>query len=167
MFLNCKKLKRIIFPPKLYGISYLGSTFENCYELDYIDLSGFDENEDIHETFRTFKNCKNLTSLRFPKIEADQLKNAQEMFSGCTKLKYLDMGDFRTIYIENMKKMFYNCNSLVFLNISNFNTNFLSSADNIFTGVNLPIKVIVNEHVGNGKLEKELKTLNRTNITEI
>ena len=88
------------------------------------------------------------------------------MFSGCIKLKYLDMGDFRTIHIENMKKMFYNCNSLVFLNISNFNTNFLSSADNIFTGVNLPIKVIV-KHVGNGKLEKELKSLNRTNITEI
>ena len=42
----------------------------------------------------------------------------------------------------------------------------MSSADNIFTGVNLPIKVIV-KHVGNGKLEKELKSLNRTNITEI
>jgi len=166
MFMDCSKLKRIIIPPKLYGISKLNSTFENCYELEYVDLSGFKENEDIVYASKTFKNCKSLNNITFPKIEADNLKTTEEMFYGCIKLEHIDMGDFQTIYIKKMDKMFYDCSSLVFLNISNFNTHYLKTANDTFSGVTSPIRVIINDSVGNGVLKEQFKNLNLINMSE-
>ena len=76
--MNCINLISVKLPQKLYGIEHMTSTFENCKNLEYVDLSQFEGNEDLLDMDKMFKNCHKLKNVTFPRIEAEQLISANK-----------------------------------------------------------------------------------------
>ena len=88
MLLKCFKLKLIIGINKFItlNVTKMNSMFQECNELEYLDLSNF--------------NTKNITDFSF-------------MFNKCYKLKQIKgINNFKTDKSETMNKMFAECNKL-------------------------------------------------------
>ena len=84
----------------------MDSMFQECLELEYIDLSNF--------------NTSNVT-------------NMCSMFCKCIKLKEIKgINKFNTNNVTNMKAMFQLCKELESLDLSNFNTKKVTCMVNIF-----------------------------------
>ena len=70
--------------------------FQECNELEYLDLSNF--------------NTINVTDMSY-------------LFNKCHKLKKIKgINNFNTINVTDMSGMFQACNELEYLDLSNFNT---------------------------------------------
>ena len=74
----------------------MNSMFQECYELEYLDLTNF--------------NTANVTNMKC-------------MFNECHKLKEIKgINKFNTDKVTNMNSMFQECNELENLDLSNFDT---------------------------------------------
>ena len=102
MFNECHKLKEIkgINKFNTNKVTNMNSMFQECKELEYLDLSNFD--------------TSNVIDIGF-------------MFNKCHKLKEIKgINDFNTNKVTNMNAMFQLCNELEYLDLSNFDTSNVS-----------------------------------------
>ena len=98
MFDECSKLKKIKGLDKFntINVTKMKGTFQNCSELENLDLSNFNTSKVIDMSF---------------------------MFNGCSKLKEIKGTNwFNTINVTDMSYLFGDCKELEFLDLSNFNT---------------------------------------------
>ena len=121
--------------------------FQNCNELEYIDLSSFNTSKltDISYMFNEclklkeikginnfitinviymnsmYQCCKELVNLDLCNFNTSKVTDMSFMFNGCLKLKEIKgINNFNTINVTTMRAMFQNCNELEYLNLTNF-----------------------------------------------
>ena len=96
--------------------------FQNCRNLEYLDLSNFNTSNVTNMSWM-FNNCNKLKKIKgINNFITDKVQDMKYMFQNCSNLEYLDLSNFNTSNVTNMSFMFYNCCNLKFLNLSNFTT---------------------------------------------
>jgi surface protein len=80
--------------------------FQLCKELEFIDLSNFDNSNVTNMAFM-FNECTNLKEIKgINKFVTNKVTNMEGMFQLCTNLKDLDLSNFNTEKVTNMIKIF-------------------------------------------------------------
>ena len=98
------------------------SMFENCNELEYLDLSNFKTSK-VTNMENMFNQCYEIKEIKgINNFNTNNVTNMRCMFKDCNELKSLNLSNFNTFNVLNMSKMFENCFELESLDISNFNT---------------------------------------------
>ena len=137
MFAGCCKLKEIEGINRLNTnqVTNMGEMFNECNELEYLDLSSLNTSNVIDMGYM-FYNCNKLKANKrnngsINEFECFDLSNFNTsnvtdmdfMFGRCNKLKQIKgINKFNTIKVINMKGMFGGCQELEYLDLSNFNT---------------------------------------------
>ena len=106
LFNNCHKLKQIkgLNNFNTSNLTKMTATFQECNELEYLDLSNF--------------NTSNVTDMN-------------SMFNKCYKLKEIKgINNFNITNVNNMEEMFDDCNELENMDLSKFNNQNEKLEDN-------------------------------------
>jgi len=98
MFNKCYKLKEIkginIFNTN--QVTNMKGMFQECNELEYLDLTNFDTSKASDMGF-IFNKCHKLKEIKgIDKFNTNQVTNVSTMFKGCNELEYLDLSNFDT-----------------------------------------------------------------------
>ena len=117
-------------------INSMKSTFENCTNLIYFDISGFniDNLKSVHKLFYKDKNLEkinlgffkknniedmsflfaesNINNFDFSKIETTKVKNMSHMFYKCKDLEKVDSSHIKDSIVTDMSYMFSECKLL-------------------------------------------------------
>ena len=107
------------------GATTAAGMFMNCYNLETVDLSGFDTSTvtDMSNMFdMSDGEYSRLSYLNLSNLNTSNVTDMRQMFSGCTALSSLDIGSWDTRKVTDMREMFNDCSSLYGLNIPNFKT---------------------------------------------
>ena len=121
-FNGCFNLKEIkgINKFNTSNVNSLKGTFQNCSEMEYLDLSNFDTSNVI-DMDSTFNGCFNLKEIKgINKFNTSKVNNMKAMFANCEEIEYLDLSNFDTSHVTDMSWMFFNCNKLKYLNLLRF-----------------------------------------------
>ena len=106
--------------------------FDNCSDLESIDLSTFDTNE-VKDMSFMFSSCNGISSLDFSKFRTSKVSNMSNMFKDCNNLTKLDLNNFDTKKVTDMNNMFGNCKKLTSLDLNNFDTNNVEDMQEMFS----------------------------------
>jgi len=112
LFLNCYRLSDI----NLSGLD-TGKVGTMCDMLSNTNISSIDisnfKTDSLIDMTRMFKSCCELTSVRLPKITAQNKGlSMEEMFFGCSKLTSIDFSNIDTSSVKYMGSMFKFCQKL-------------------------------------------------------
>lgn len=132
-------------------------TFNKCYSLKTLDLSGFDtrKNDSLYETFtydynleeinlgnmdtsnvesawRTFSDCRSLKSIDVSSFNTSKITEFGEMFLGCSSLKELDVSGFDTSKAYGVQAFIRDCTSLEKIDLSGFDTSLVTDYSGLF-----------------------------------
>ena len=114
MFNECHKLKEI------KGINNFNTTkvtnmtimFQQCNELEYLDLSNFNT-INVTDMGWMFNECHKLKEIKnINNFNTINVNNMSAMFQRCKEIQYLDLSNFNTIKVSNMNYMFNQCYKL-------------------------------------------------------
>lgn len=83
-------------------------------------------------SFHTFFELKELTSVDFSNFETGMVTNMRGMFRGCKKLETIDVSSWNTAAVTNMFCMFYECVNLTSLDLSGWNTGSVTNMSHMF-----------------------------------
>lgn len=100
--------------------------FENCYNLQSIDLSHFDTSNSGSMLYM-FKDCKMLHDLDLSHIDTSNMVCLDGLFSGCSSLTSLDLSTFVINDSCSFDAMLFNCRGLSKLTISSSMKRFTDS----------------------------------------
>ena len=111
MFKNCFRLKEIKGISNLSSsfLSNMNSTFENCEELEYVDLSNLKTSKGIYLD-KMFKDCYKLKEIKG--LSNFNIQEIESMFENCYELKFIDFSNVNMSEVQSMKKLFKNCQKL-------------------------------------------------------
>ena len=96
MFLGCFKLKKIKGIEKFntINVSDMNGMFEECKELEYLDLSNFNTSN-VTDMNGMFKKCHKLKQIKgINNFNIKKGTNTSEMFDECNQLEYLILSKF-------------------------------------------------------------------------
>ena len=114
----------------------MSGMFQECNELEYLDLSNFDTSK-VNDMGWMFNKCHKLKEIKgINKFNTNQVINMKAMFQECNELEYLDLSNFDTSKVNDMGFMFSNCLKLKYLNLINFSLNNECLTTNIFKYIN-------------------------------
>ena len=86
--------------------------FQECNELEYLDLSNFNTSN-ITDMTCMFNLCNKLREIKgINNFTTNKVTNMNAMFQECNELKYLDLSNFNTSNITDMGCMFNLCHNL-------------------------------------------------------
>ncbi len=102
-----------------YGVSNFEEMFDNCYSLQYLDLSKFDTSQ-ATDMENMFYNCFYLREIDLSSFDTSNVRKMDGMFANCRFLRKLDVSHFDTSNVAGMNRMFQSCASLLELDLSNF-----------------------------------------------
>ena len=125
LFNLCHKLKRIKGMNKFITdkVINMRTMFQECKELEYLDLSSF-VTENVTDMGWMFNKCQKLKEIKgINKFTTDKVTNMYAMFAKCCELEYLDLSSFNTENVTDMSFMFAECDKLKLLNLLNFSIN--------------------------------------------
>ena len=135
MFYGCHKLKKInginnFYTPKVNDMRIM---FQNCNELECLDLSNFNTSNVTDMEFM-FNECHKLKEIKgINKFNTSKVINMSQMFQNCKELKYLDVSNFNTSNVTDMEGMFWGCKKLEEIKgINNFNTAKVNNMKSMF-----------------------------------
>lgn len=153
---NNSSVYEIIMPSSPYAINSLQTTFSNCTNLQYVDLSNADisncttmsnafkncsnitaitlpsaPSTKISNMSYAFQNCKNLTSLTAP-IDTSNVTNMTQLCTNMSNISELNLSTWNTSKVKTMTDMFSNCTNLSVLNIGRFDTSNATTMRGIF-----------------------------------
>ena len=98
----------------------MNSMFQQCNELEYLDLSNFDTSN-VTKMNHMFNKCHKLKEIKgINKFNTNKVTDMKMMFNECKELENLDLSNFDTSKVTNMAWMFEDCNKLKYLNLLNF-----------------------------------------------
>ena len=97
--------------------------FQQCNELEYLDLSNLDTSN-VEDMAGMFNKCYKLKEIKgINNFDTSKITNMILMFNLCKELEYLDLSNFNTSEVNNMGWMFNECNKLKEIKgINNFDT---------------------------------------------
>ena len=125
MFNQCHKLKQIkgINNFNTNKVTDMNIMFQECNELEYLDLSNFNTSN-VKDMGWMFNECHKLKEIKgIENFNTIKVKNMTTMFQNCNELEYLDLSNFNTSNVEDMGYLFTNCYKLKEIKgIENFNT---------------------------------------------
>ena len=107
MFSKCNKLKEIKGINKFNTSEAIkmNSMFEECNELEYLDLSSFDTSK-VNDMESIISKCYELKKIKgINKFNTKEVKDMATMFGECKELEYLDLTNFNTSNANNMEFM--------------------------------------------------------------
>ena len=118
LFTGCCRLKEIngINGFNTSIIINMKEMFENCEELENLDLSNFDiiKMKNMGGMFRDYNKLKKIDGIE--KFKTLEITDIGCMFYGCKELEKLDLSNFDTIKVTIMGGIFYECNKLKKIN---------------------------------------------------
>ena len=79
-----------------------------------------------------FYNCRDINTIKFLKINTNNVSNMSNMFGYCLNLSNLDLSSFNTNNVNNMSELFSHCLNLSNLDLSSFNTNNITDMSWMF-----------------------------------
>ena len=148
MFNECHKLKEIkgINNFNTSKVIYMRAMFQECYELEYLDLSNFDTSN-VTDMRWMFNECHKLKEIKgISNFNTSKVINMSAMLQACNELEYLDLSNFDTSNVTDMEAMFNNCHKLKEIKgISNFDISNLKNKNNIFNGCNNLNQIILSK----------------------
>ena len=97
------------------------SMFACCYQLESLDLSGFNT-EKVENMVDMFNACSKLAEVNLSSFNTANVTDMSYMFAGCNALKAADLSSFDTSNVTTMEAMFANCSSVTSIDVSSFNT---------------------------------------------
>ena len=118
MFNACTKLKEI------YGINNFNTAnvitmegmFEECNELEYLELSNFNTSN-VTNIAGMFNACVKIKEIKgINKFNTTNVITMEGMFQECNELEYLDLSSFEISNVTNMSWMFNSCIKLIEIN---------------------------------------------------
>ena len=133
MFQNIDSLISIdMKSEKNLKILSMESTFENCIELEYFNMIGFDTSNIISINKLFYKtNLKNFNLTSFL-LNMNNLKEMSFIFAS-SALEYLYFSGINTINrVTNMSHMFYKCENLKAIDMSLIDLSNLEDISNMF-----------------------------------
>ena len=80
-----------------------------------------------------FYYCNNIKTIKFIKLNTNNITDMSDMFYNCKNLSNLDLSSFNTKNVTNMRRMFACCKNLLNLDLSSFNTNNVNDMSYMFT----------------------------------
>ena len=107
------------------------SMFEDCSNLEFIDLSNFDTSS-VTDMSNMFRKCTSLKSLDLSNFDTGNVTNMHFMFINCTALTSLDLSNFDNSSVTDMSGMFNYCIALTSLDLSNFDTRNVTKMNMMF-----------------------------------
>ena len=121
---------KIIFENNLSNLEHL---FEECNELESVDLSNFNM-DNIKDISYMFNECHNLKEIKgLNKLNTSKVKYMDAMFQECNELQYLDLSNFNTENVIDMSYMFNKCYKLKEIKgINKLNTNKVTNMTGMF-----------------------------------
>ena len=145
MFLECEKLKKIIFG-NINTSSLIDMTgmFSKCYSLYSIDLSNFNTSK-VDSIEGLFSGCSKVTSLNITNFNTSQVLYMDNLFSESTSLKEIDLSKFDTSKVTSMKGLFKNCKSLTSINFGYFNISKVTTLEKFFYGCKSLISIDISK----------------------
>ena len=127
-----RNAKNVVFKKcKIKGS--MKEAFEQCSNLQSIDLSGLDTSQ-VTNMSRMFIWCSNLTSLNVSGFDTSKVTDMCWMFWGCESLTSLDVSGFDTSQVTDMSQMFGGCSKLISLDVSGFDTSQVTNMSQMFSG---------------------------------
>ena len=165
MFNCCDKLKKIKGLNKLNtsNVNNMNSMFQNCSNLEYLDLSNFDTSK-VKDMGLMFSYCNKLKEIEgINKFNTSNVLNMKAMFQHCNNFENLDLSSFDTSKVSDMNFMFNDCNKVREIKgISQFKTNELVNTYSMFQDCSNII------HIINSKLNSIIfKSMFKFNIYDI
>ena len=110
IFLNCRNLKKIVFPP-FFNVG------QNAREM--------------------FKGCSNLKEVNLTSIISNEVEEIESMFEDCKSLREISFSnDFLTGEVRSLNKAFKNTN-LTSLDLSHLRLYNLQTFSNVFSGASI------------------------------
>ena len=119
---------KIISKVKLLSLS---SMFYWCYKINTIKFIKINTNN-ITNMSRMFTCCYNLSKLDLSLFNTKNVIDMSGMFAKCYNLINLDLSSFNTNNVTDMNRMFYSCENLLNLDLSSFNTNNVKDMSGMF-----------------------------------
>ena len=97
--------------------------FNECYAMEYIDLSNFNTSN-VNDMSHMFSRCHNLkVIIGIDKFNTSKVINMTAMFQDCNEIEYIDLSNFITSNVNDMTNMFNSCYNLKeIIGIGKFNT---------------------------------------------
>ena len=90
----------------------MNSMFQNCFALEYLDLSNFNTSN-VTEMKFVFNKCKKLKEIKGTNnFNTNKVTNMEGMFQKCNDLENLDLSNFDTSNTKDLNRMFYECQKL-------------------------------------------------------
>ena len=87
----------------------LSSIFDKLYEMEVVDISGWDTSNVIYMT-EMFVECENIKKIiGIENLDVSKLRFANSMFYGCKNLVELDLTNWNPISLQDAWEVFYNC----------------------------------------------------------
>ena len=109
MFNECHKLKEIngINNFNTSKVTKMTTMFQECYELEYLDLSNFDT-YNVTDMEAMFNNCNKLKEIKgINKFDLSNVKNKNNIFNGCNNLNQIVLSKFNITITNNKEKYIY------------------------------------------------------------
>ena len=99
----------------------LSSIFDKLYEMEVVDISGWDTSNVIYMT-EMFVECENIKKIiGIENLDVSKLRFANSMFYGCKNLVELDLTNWNPISLQRAWGMFDDCLNLkIIKNIENW-----------------------------------------------
>ena len=109
MFNECHKLKEIKGINKFNtpNATSMSAMFQECYELEFLDLSDFNTSN-VKDMEAMFNNCHKLKEIKgIINFNLNKLKHKEKIFDGCDNLNKIIVSKFNvTINNDNEKHIF-------------------------------------------------------------
>ena len=119
---------KLVFNIKMKDCSYM---FNNCSDIDKIDLSSFNSGYVTDMSYMFYK-CSSVKNINLTEFQTKNVTNMKKMFFKCSKLLGLNLTYFDTNKVEDMSYMFGICSDLLFLDLSSFDTKKVKNMEGLF-----------------------------------
>jgi surface protein len=92
------------------------SMFNECKELEYLDLSNFDTSN-VTDMMGMFMGCHKLKEIKgLNNFNTSKVTDIEAMFMECYELEYLDISNFDILNVTSLQTMFSFCHKLRVIN---------------------------------------------------
>ena len=136
LFENCGQLEEIdISKFNMASVTDINSMFFNCVKLAKIDTRNF-ETSKVNNISNLFESCESITELDLSNFDTANVVDMNSTFRFCINIKVIDVRSFDTSQVTNMYDMFAYCYELVYLNVSSFNTQNVKVFQGMFFRLN-------------------------------
>lgn len=111
--------------------SSLSGYFENCVNLEKVDLSNLDSSKATSMS-RMFYYCLSLTSVDLSRLDTSSVADMSYMFGWCSSLTSMNLSGFDTSKVTDMSGMFLDCQSLASIDVSGLDTSKVTDMSYMF-----------------------------------